>query len=189
MIRSDLCDSTGTINLALAALKDEHRLYSKERIQALQQAAHGHAQAGDRQAVDDALDRAADLLAGVDDDHPWFNACRTTPGYIEAQRATCYTRLGLGHEAANLWEQIIAGLPSTARRDEGIYRARQATACAQVGDLDSALDNAPRASNAASQTGSFRLRRELETLQRSLETKHGTHAAATQTLANLLARM
>lgn len=161
MICTDQQDGPGTLDLTSAALADENALCAKVRVQAMQQTAHGYALIGDRRGTDYALDKAAALLSRVDDDYPWFNACRRTPGYIDVQRATCYNRLGLGREALPLWEQVISALPVTARRDKGVYRARQAVALAQTGDPEAAADAVAQAVTVAQETSSARLRQEL----------------------------
>ncbi|SBW20019.1 twin-arginine translocation pathway signal [Candidatus Protofrankia californiensis] len=161
MIYTDRRDGISTLDLTRAALADERTLCAKVRVQATQQAAHGRSLIGDRKATDELLDRAAGYLAHVDDNYPWFNACRRTPSYIEAQRATCYNRLGLGAEAAHLWEQVIADLPATARRDTGVYRARQAVAFATGRQPEAAVNAVEQAVTIAEETSSVRLRQEL----------------------------
>ncbi len=172
MICTDQQDGPGTLDLTSAALTDENGLCAKVRVQAMQQTAHGYGLIGDRRGAEYALDKAAALLARVDDDYPWFNACRRTPGYIEVQRATCYNRLGLGREALPLWEQVISALPSTARRDKGVYRARQATAHAQAGNPEAAADAVTHAVTVAQETSSARLRQELHGVWQHLTPWH-----------------
>jgi hypothetical protein len=135
---------------------------------AMQQRAHGASLTGDRDAVDQLIDQADGLLTQVDDDLPWGNACRRTPGYLEVQRATCYGRLGLGIEAVSLWEQVLGIVPETARRDRGVYLARHATAAAGAGEPDQALEIARQVADIAMETRSARMRRELVTLQRAM---------------------
>ncbi|WP_239332105.1 helix-turn-helix domain-containing protein [Frankia sp. CiP3] len=161
MICTDQQDGPGTLDLTMAALADETTLCAKVRVQAMQQSAHGHALLGDRRGADYALDKAAALLPRVDDDYPWYNACRRSSAYIEAQRATCYTRLGLGMEAVALWDQVLTGLPSGSRRDAGVYRARQAVAHAHVEQPDAAAEAVYEAATIAQETSSARLRQEL----------------------------
>ncbi len=187
MIFTDRRDGRGTLDLTAAALADQTRLCAKVRVQALQQAAHGHALVGDRTAVDVALDEAAAVLPRVDDDYPWFNACRRTPGYIEAQRATCYNHLGLGAAARTLWEEVIAGLPPAARRDAGVYRARLAVSCAQAGQPEAAVEAVGQAVAVAVETGSARLRGELHAVWRQLTPWHGTQPG--HEVAELLATL
>ncbi|MCW8095838.1 Twin-arginine translocation pathway signal [Streptomyces tauricus] len=164
-VRTDLGDGAAVIDLCEAALDNAGRLVPKVRIMALQQQAHGASLTGDRSAVDQLIDEADGLLSAVDDDLPWGNACRRTPGYLEIQRATCYGRLGLGGEAASLWDQVLAVVPETARRDRGVYLARYATAAAGAGEPDQALEIAQSAAQIAVETQSARMRRELATLQ------------------------
>ncbi len=167
-VRTDLGDGYAVIDLCEAALEDSRRIVPKVRIMAMQQQAHGASLTGDRTAVDRLIDQADQLLPRVDDDLPWGNACRRTPGYLEVQRATCYGRLGLGDEAGALWGQVLDAVPETARRDRGVYMARHATAAATAGDPDQALHIARVVADIASETRSARMRRELGALQRAM---------------------
>ncbi|MEV8455513.1 Twin-arginine translocation pathway signal [Streptomyces sp. NPDC052095] len=167
-VRTDLGDGHAVVDLCEAALDDADRLVPKVRIMALQQQAHGASLTGERRAVDQLLDQADSLLPQVDDDLPWGNACRRTPGYLEVQRATCYGRLGLGTEAGRLWSQVLAIVPETARRDRGVYMARQATAAAAAREPDQAVEIARAAATIAVETRSARMRRELVTLERAM---------------------
>ena len=167
-VRTDLGDGLAVVDLCEAALDAADRLAPKVRVMALQQQAHGASLVGDRAAVDRLIDEAAGLLGSVDDELPWGNACRRTPGYLEVQRATCYGRLGLGREAGVLWGQVLAGVPVTARRDRGVYMARQAVAAASAQSPDEAVAIAREVAVVAVETGSVRMRRELGALERAM---------------------
>lgn len=171
-VRTDLGDGYGVIDLCEAALEASDRLFPKVRIMAMQQQAHGASLTGDRDAVDRLLDSANGLLDRVDDDLPWGNACRRTPSYLEVQRATCYGRLGLGQEAEFLWSQVLDSVPSTARRDRGVYLARYATAAASAREPDRAVEIARAAVEIAVDTRSARMLRELGTLERAMRPWH-----------------
>ncbi|MFF6940483.1 Twin-arginine translocation pathway signal [Streptomyces lavendulae] len=166
-VRTDLGDGHGVIDLCEAALDDD-RIVPKVRIMAMQQQAHGASLTGDRTAVDRLIDTADGLLSRVDDDLPWGNACRRTPGYLEVQRATCYGRLGLGREAESLWAQVLDAVPATARRDRGVYLARHATAAAGAREPEHAVEIARAAAEIAAETRSARMLRELATLERAM---------------------
>ncbi|MER5930166.1 Twin-arginine translocation pathway signal [Streptomyces sp. NPDC002054] len=170
-IRTDLGDGHGVIDLCEATLDDD-RIFPKVRVMAMQQQAHGASLTGDRGAVDRLIDTADGLLSQVDDDLPWGNACRRTPGYLEVQRATCYGRLGLGREADFLWSQVLAAVPATARRDRGVYLARHATAVASAREPDHAVEIAREAATIAAETRSARMLRELTTLERAMRPWH-----------------
>lgn len=167
-VRTDLGDGQAVVELCEAALDHSDRLMPKVRIMAMQQQAHGASLVGERRAVDQLLDQADRLLPRVDDDLPWGNACRRTPGYLEVQRATCYGRLGLGVEASSLWAQVLDGVPETARRDRGVYLARQATAAAAAQEPDQAVEIARTAATIALETRSARMRGELVTLEQAM---------------------
>lgn len=173
-VRTDLADGLGALDLCGAVLADAGRLSPKMRVLALQQQAHGASLVGDRATVDSVLDQAAPLVERCDDGVPWGNACRRTPAYLEVQRATCYGRLGLATAAAGLWQQVLATMPAHARRDRGVYLARQATACVQNGDLGRAVEAGQLAADVAVETGSVRIRRELAGLRQAAEPWKGT---------------
>lgn len=166
-VRTDLGDGAGVVDLCEAALDDD-RVVPKIRVMAMQQQAHGASLLRDRATVDRLIDGADRLLPRVDDDLPWGNACRRTPGYLEVQRATCYGRLGLGTEASALWDQVLTAVPGTARRDRGVYMARHATAAATAREPEQAVEIAREVATIAVETRSARMRRELVTLERAM---------------------
>ncbi|MGW6457021.1 Twin-arginine translocation pathway signal [Streptomyces sp. NPDC055078] len=184
-VRTDLGDGPAVIDLCEAALDDADRLAPKVRVMSLQQQAHGASLIGDRTAVDRLIDEAGRHLPRVDDDLPWGNACRRTPGYLEVQRATCYGRLGLGTEAMSLWSQVLTVVPGTARRDRGVYLARHATAAAAAQEPDQALEIARTVADIAIETRSARLRREMVALERAMRPWHD--APVGRDLAEVLA--
>lgn len=167
-VRTDLGDGAGVVDLCEAALDEPSAVVPKVRIMAMQQQAHGASLLRDRAAVDRLIDEADRLLPRVDDDLPWGNACRRTPGYLEVQRATCYGRLGLGAEASDLWSQVLGVVPATARRDRGVYMARHATAAATARQPEQAVEIVREVATIAVDTGSARMRRELATLERAM---------------------
>ncbi|MFC5153762.1 Twin-arginine translocation pathway signal [Streptomyces amakusaensis] len=184
-VRTDLGDGRAVVDLCEAALEDSRLLVPKVRIMAMQQHAHGASLIGDRSTVDRLLDEAGAMLPRVDDDLPWGNACRRTPGYLEVQRATCYGRLGLGVEAEALWTQVLTVVPETARRDRGVYLARHATAAATARRPDQALEIARKVAGIAVETQSARMAHELATLERAMSPWHD--APVGRDLAEVLA--
>jgi hypothetical protein len=121
----------------------------------------------DRQQVDQLLDKAERLVGSVDVE-AWGTACLRTPNYVEVQRATCYGRLGLVGEANKLWEQIIPAAPSGARRDIGVWSARQAAAAAALHEPERAVDLTRQAAGVILETGSVRARKELAAVQAAM---------------------
>ncbi len=164
----DFDDGRTVIDFAEAALADESRLSAKTRILALVHRAHGHSMlpVKDKDLVDRLLDQAAELVDRVDDEHPWGNACRRTPGYITIQRATAYGRMGVYREAAALWDQILDTAPASARRDNGVFWARQAAALAAMPEPERAVQIATTAAAIVGNTGSARLRQEMKAIPR-----------------------
>lgn len=165
----DLGDGAGAVDLADAALTEPSALAPKVHVIARVHAAHGYSVLGDRRAVDYLLDGAAPLVDRVDDDLPWGDACRRTPGYLEVQRATCYGRLAgdqsAAREADAIWSEVLAAMPADQRRDRGVFQTRQAAAAATLGQPDRALTLASEAAATATATGSVRAHRELAGLR------------------------
>ncbi|MFI9492976.1 hypothetical protein ACIG8K_15605 [Streptomyces halstedii] len=93
--------------------------------------------------------------------------------------------LGLGTEAGSLWAQVLADVPETARRDRGVYMARQATAAAAAREPDHAVEIARTVATIAVETRSARMRRELATLERAMRPWHD--APVGRDLAEILA--
>jgi transcriptional regulator with XRE-family HTH domain len=120
---------------------------------------------GDRDTVERALDRVAELGdAPADDRYPWLEQNRLNAAYLTVRRATCYGNLGLTEEAAELWERALDEQPVNMTRDRGVYLARYAGVLATLGEQDAATAAAGEAADALDATGSVRLRRELRRL-------------------------
>jgi tetratricopeptide (TPR) repeat protein len=165
MLALDQGDGQAVIDYAEAATSTSRELAPKTRLIALQHRAQGHAMLGDRATADRLLDEAETLVGRIDDEYLWGNSCRRTPHHVAVQRATCYGRTGRPDDAAaaaDLWDQVMDSMPATARRDNAVFRARQAAALAVVPDPDRAVRAAAEAASAVHATGSARLRRELK---------------------------
>jgi plasmid maintenance system antidote protein VapI/DNA-binding XRE family transcriptional regulator len=160
MARTDQGTGAAVVDLCNGALMDAGHLSPELRVFALQQQAHGASLLGDRRQVDALLDEAGRLRDQVDVE-VWGTACLRTPHYVEVQRATCYGRLGFASEALGVWQQIMPAAPSTARRDVGVWVARQATLSASLREPERTVALARHAVKVALETGSARVRREL----------------------------
>jgi transcriptional regulator with XRE-family HTH domain len=177
MLHTDMDDGPGVLDLAGAGLSGGRALIPKVRALLLQQAAHGRAltgRPGTAGECDRLLGDAAGLIGSISDDYPW-GAC-TAPRWIETQQATIWTRLGRHQEAAGLWEQVIPALPSSARRDVGVYHARYARALAGMGEPERAVTVARAAVPVAAQSGSARMAAELRALRGQMEPWRGGQA-------------
>lgn len=172
MLAVDVGDGRTVVDYAEAALINESKLCPKVRILALVHQAHGQSMlpVGDKELVDRLLDRAAELVDQVDDEHPWGNACRRTHGYIEVQRATAYLRLGVYREAVALWDEVLGDAPDAARRDNAVFWARQASALAAVPEPERVVQIASAAAAIVEGAGSARLRQELREIPRRATT-------------------
>ncbi|WP_265295846.1 Twin-arginine translocation pathway signal [Streptomyces sp. SHP 1-2] len=166
-LRSDLGDGRAAVDLCRRGLSERHRLSPRIRVTLLHQRAHGHSLLGERAAVDRLLDEAAAVTDAADPSVPW-GAVHHNAYFFEVQRATCYGRMGLYAEARRIWDRINSGMPSTARRDTGVYLARQAIAHAATGEPEHAVALASESARIAAQTRSARHHAELEILRRGM---------------------
>lgn len=169
MLQADMGDGRGVLDLTSAGLS-QRGLIPKARVLLLQQAAHGWSLAGGDGAAgecDRLLGEAAELMDDIADDYPW-GACQS-PHYIEAQRATVATRLGLDREAAGMWDELIPAMPQSSRRDLGVFAARHAQALAGMGEPEHAVAVVQSVVPVAVQSGSARMRAELRTVRARME--------------------
>jgi hypothetical protein len=160
MARTDQGMGVAVMDLCDSALMDAGHLSPELHVFALQQKAHGASIIGDRRQVDALLDAAGRIVDQVDVE-VWGVPCLRTPHYVEVHRATCYGRLGLAKEALGVWQQIIPAAPSNARRDVGVWVARQATLSASLREPEWTVELARHAVKVALETGSARVRHEL----------------------------
>lgn len=164
-LRADLRDGRGTIDLCAAALADRSKLSTRIQVNLMAQQAHGYALIGDRPSVDRLLDKASVDVGQADPAVPWGTAARRNAFYFEVQRATCYGRMGRHAEARSIWDHVNATMPPAARRDTGVYLARQATAYAGTGEPEHAVVLARESAQIAVETRSARHRQELAVLR------------------------
>ncbi|MEU0517814.1 hypothetical protein [Streptosporangium sp. NPDC006007] len=176
MLAIDVGEGRTVVDYAEAASNDKGKLCPKVRILALVHQAHGNSMlpVKNKDLVDRLLDQAAELVDQVDDEHPWGNACRRTPGYIDVQRATAYLRLGAYREAVALWDRILGTVPEAARRDNGVFWARQAGALASIPEPERVVQIASATAAIVEGTGSARLRQELRAIPRRATAWAGT---------------
>lgn len=166
-LRSDLGDGRAAVDLCRQGLSERHRLSHRIRVNLMHQQAHGHSLLGERTAVDQLLDEASAVVDVADPSIPW-GAVHHNAYFFEVQRATCYGRMALHSEARRIWDRINADMPPAARRDTGVYLARQAAACAATGEPEHAVTLAAQSAEIAAQTRSARHRKELEALRQSM---------------------
>lgn len=171
-LRRDLGDGRAAIALCMSALSGR-RLSDRIRVNVMQQQAHGASLLGDRKSVDELLDGAARAVEHVDPAIPWGTAPRRNPFFFEVQRATCYGRLGLHSHARRIWDEINTALPPGARRDTGVFLARQATAYACTGEPEQAVVLARDSAAIGRETRSARHRKELAALRTAMERWQG----------------
>jgi transcriptional regulator with XRE-family HTH domain len=168
-LATDLGDGRAVVDYAQSALAAGTLLCPKVRILALQHQAHGYSLLGERAMAERLIDEAATLTDHPDDGYTWGNAYRRTPAYLSVQRATVLSRLGLdaASDAVHLWDQILGGMPESARRDNAVFWVRQASALGYLNEPDRVVEIAAAAAGMVAETGSARLRGELLKLSKT----------------------
>lgn len=166
-------DALTVIELAAAARKVPGPVSPKLAALAAQQEARGWALHGDETGFRTSLDTAANLLR----DHP-NEVDETAPVYLhhydletlEEQAASGYRACGQAETAVAILERKVAGTPDHLHRDYGHQLAKLANTILATGqpEPERAADLGLRCVATARHTGSARIRKELQTLDRTL---------------------
>ena len=125
-------------------------------------AAHGHARTGDADAAERLIAKAQALLTQASPPPP-SAALPSAEHLVRAWEARCWSVLRPPRGVA-LWDRALRDWPRDQVRDDGLYRARLALACASAGELDRARAEGRRALATAKQTRSATAARELKQL-------------------------
>ena len=146
------------------------------RALAVQLEARGHALAGDGDNAHRKLDEAASLIANVAGDPkagpPW-TVYGSSPAYLALQRGLVYLYLDRNARAVEWLSAGLADLPPEAGQSELFagYRMQLAAAHARARDPEQACSVAVQAVLIARQTGSSRLRAQLDRLLAQLSAR------------------
>jgi tetratricopeptide (TPR) repeat protein len=164
-------DAARAIALATAA-EGEPQVPRIVRALAAVRQAEGHALDQDEASCRHALDRAYDLVqyAPEDGTSPWEGDLgrHGTPSYVRAHEAHCWLRLEQPTRAIAVFEETLAGWPSSYRQDEALHRGRLAQAYAASGDAEQAVIEGDRALAATEAGTAYRVQAELTRLDRQL---------------------
>ena len=133
-------DAAQTVELARRAQEDS-RASDRVRGLAAQREAQGHALAGAATECLDALDRAAALLSGAEQDRglPVLGSSTVTSP-VALTTAWCLHDLGRPAQAAELIDRELRDVAPTATRFRARWGARRALAYAVSGDVDHACE-------------------------------------------------
>lgn len=134
--------------------------------------AQGHALAGNVHGYEEALDRAASLLAIGDDFSRPVLGSASLPDEIALVRGWALYDLGRPGAAAELLDQHLPTILPSARRARARFGVRRALAHAQQGDLDQACAAAREVLADAAQVDSATIRLDLRELFRTLGRWH-----------------
>jgi tetratricopeptide (TPR) repeat protein len=154
------------------------------RALALQLEARGHALAGDEDNAHRKLDEAASLIGNAAGDPkagpPWA-VYGSSPAYLALQRGLAYFYLDRNARAVQWLSAGLTELPPEAEQSELFagYRVQLAAAHARAGDPEQACSVAAQAVLIGHQTGSPRLRAQLDRLLAQLSARWPTLPAVT----------
>jgi transcriptional regulator with XRE-family HTH domain len=132
--------------------------------------AQGHAMAGDQDAFERALDRAATLLSMGDPNgtnNPVLGSSTVT-NEVSLSRGWALCDLGRPAESAELLDREVARIPLTARRARARFGARQALAHARNGEVEHACELTASVLYEANQVDSATVRIDLRDLAKTL---------------------
>ncbi|HYQ67083.1 helix-turn-helix transcriptional regulator [Actinophytocola sp.] len=168
-------DARQTVDLAQRAQQDQG---ASPRILGLAARceAQGHALAGDLRGYQEALDRAAALLAIPQQTSGPVLGSSTAPDEVALTRAWALYELGRPGDAAELLDQQLADFPVSACRSRARFGVRRALAHAQSGEIDQACVAAREVLDDAARVDSATIRLDLRELSRTLSRWH-THRA------------
>lgn len=138
--------------------------------------AQGHALAGELRGYEEALDRAAGLLAIRDTRRGPVLGSSTVPDEVALARGWSLYDLGRPGEAADLLGEQLSRIPMSARRARARFGVRCALAYAQQGEIDQACVAARDVLAHAVQVDSATIRLDLRELSRTLGRWHTHHA-------------
>jgi transcriptional regulator with XRE-family HTH domain len=169
-------DPIGTIDLAREAQR-VGRAGSRTFGLAARREAQGHALAGDRDAFERAMDRAAEplYLSTVDTtDYPVLGS--TAPDPLALARGWSLADLGRAGEAATLLGGELLRIPVTNRRTRARFGVRRSLAHALDGEIDESCRTLAETIDDAAHVDSATVRTDLRELGRCLSRWRGHHA-------------
>jgi hypothetical protein len=138
--------------------------------------AQGHALAGDSDAYERTLDRAADLLATRDPSTGPVLGSASVADEVALVRGWSLYDLGRPREAAEILDRQVVAIPPTARRARTRFDARRALAHAVGGDIDQACTVTRGLLDDAAQVDSATIRLDLADLAKTLRRWHNDPA-------------
>lgn len=150
--------------------------------------AQGHALAGDQNAYERTLDRAAGLLATPDPGNGPVLGSASVTDEVALVRGWALYDLGNPRAAAEILARQVTAIPPTARRARTRFGARRALAHAVAGDIDEACTVARDLLDDAARVDSATIRRDLADLARTLRRWHN-HPEVSELLPDMVATL
>jgi transcriptional regulator with XRE-family HTH domain len=140
--------------------------------------AQGHALAGDVRGYEEALDRAATLLAIRENGTGPVLGSASVPDEVALVRGWSLYDLGRPGDAADVLDRQLPMIPLSARRARARFGVRRALAHAQHGDIDQACAAAREVLTDAARVDSATIRLDLRELSRTLGRWHTDRTAS-----------
>jgi tetratricopeptide (TPR) repeat protein len=162
--------------IELARLAQEQTTNQRIRGLAAQREAQGHALAGDYDACQRALDRAAESIQRSRDDEQPTLGTSTLDDPVSMARGWCLHDLGRPREAVEILAAEIARIPPEADRTRARYSTRYALALAASGQVEEACRVAESVLELVGSTDSATIRSDLRRLSHELQRRHGSPA-------------
>ncbi|GAA1974478.1 tetratricopeptide repeat protein [Amycolatopsis minnesotensis] len=168
-LSSDLGDAPEAIDSGEAALA----MSRSPRVSAVAAtfAAHGYALRGDATESAKLYDLARSQLEHLNTTPEDKYGLFFTAEYLSVYEGHSFAALGEYAKSAEAFQTALRGLPSTFRRDRGVYLAWQALAKAGAADPDTAVEIGTKALWIARETNSSRILHYLRQLNKELEAK------------------
>jgi hypothetical protein len=183
-------DAAGTIDLARRAQAD-HRVTRRVRGLAALREAQGHALACDYDQCMLALDRATELLDHTQHEAPDGPVGSTSVAGAHLSTLVtgwCLHDLGRPQQAAEILDQQLAAMPTTARRAYARFGARRALAYLAAGEVEHAGSLTEPVLDAVTQLDSATIRHDLRRLAHS-SARWRTHDSVRQWYPRLTAAL
>jgi transcriptional regulator with XRE-family HTH domain len=167
-------DPIATIDLARQAQK-LGRAGSRTFGLAARREAQGHALAGDRDAFERAMDRAAESMTSTVDSSAYPVLGSTAPDPLALARGWSLADLGHVGEAAALLEDELARIPATNRRTRARFGVRRSLAHALDGEIDESCRTLAETLDDVARVDSATVRTDLRELARCLSRWRSHH--------------
>jgi tetratricopeptide (TPR) repeat protein len=174
-IASDQGNPDRAVSIAEAAVRLMDGTSPQMRAIVLSHQARAQALRGSAGASARSMESAAEEI-NRHDGAPDPLAAYVTPEYVAMEQAACWLTLGRSDRAIPIFHKALATWPAPHRRDLGLCQARLATAYADQGEADTAVEVAAQAVQTIRVATSARAVRQLDAVRAKLASKARNNA-------------